>query len=179
MHLSSGQVSVCFRCPTFNFPLGKLERTERTSVLYSFSRKNVERDDVLNVYLSFGWVNTNSHLSHRQNNLSQMSGHHIFRILSVPRNKKRMAKTWNPLDLKFFHYYMKLSVSRFRVPVFSILTLSLAKANLTKPRKLLNPEQSNEIWRCDHSNESSWWVLSNGGVHDVAEQSLCFCKFYV
>ena len=59
------------------------------------------------------------------------------------------------------------------------LTFSVPKANLTKPRKLLNPELSNETWRCDHSNESSRWVLSNGGVRIVAEQSSCFCKFYL
>ena len=27
-------------------------------------------------------------------------------------------------------------------------------------------------------NESSGWALPNGGVHTVAEQSSCFCKFY-
>ena len=35
------------------------------------------------------------------------------------------------------------------------LIFSLPKANLTKPRKLLNPELSNETYRCGHSNESS------------------------
>ena len=29
------------------------------------------------------------------------------------------------------------------------------KANMTKPRKRLNPELSDEISRCEHSNESS------------------------
>ena len=33
-----------------------------------------------------------------------------------------------------------------------------------------------ETWRCDHSNGSSRLVLSNGGVHTVAEQTSCFCK---
>ena len=47
-------------------------------------------------------------------------------------------------------------------------------ANLTKPRKLLNPELSNKVYRCDHSNESSRRVLSNDGVHVVAEHSSCF-----
>ena len=46
----------CFSCPTLNStcPLGKLERTERTSVFYGLSRKNVQRNYVLNVYVSFG-----------------------------------------------------------------------------------------------------------------------------
>ena len=57
------------------------------------------------------------------------------------------------------------------------LTLPLPKANLTKPRKLLNPELSNETQRCVHSNERSRWVLSNGGVHVVAEQRACFVNF--
>ena len=57
-------------------------------------------------------------------------------------------------------------------------TISLPKVNLTKPRKLLNPELSNETQRCDHSNESSRWVLSNGGVHVVTEDISCFCKFF-
>ena len=71
---------------------------------------------------------------------------------------------------------MPLSTS---VAAIQCLTLSLLKVNLTKPRKLLNPELSNETYRCDHSNESSRWVLSNGGVHIVTEFSSCFCKFYV
>ena len=62
---------------------------------------------------------------------------------------------------------------------FSASILSLPKVNLTKPRKLLNLELSNETQRCDHLNESSWQVLSNGCVHIVAEQSSCFGKFYV
>ena len=56
---------------------------------------------------------------------------------------------------------------------------SLSKVNLTKPRTLLNPELSNETWRCNHSNESSQWALCNGGVHVVSEQSSCFCNFFV
>ena len=40
--------------------------------------KNVQRNYVLNVYLWFGWVSPNSHLSHWQNNLSLISGHHVF-----------------------------------------------------------------------------------------------------
>ena len=32
------------------------------------------------------------------------------------------------------------------------------------------------LLRCDHSNESSRQVLSNGSVHIVTEQSSCFCK---
>ena len=60
-----------------------------------------------------------------------------------------------------------------------VLTLSLPRTNLTKPGKCKNPELSNETQRCDHSNESCQWVLSNGGVHVVAGQSSCFCKFYV
>ena len=69
IHMSSGQVSLWFPCPTFNStcPLSKLERTE-----------NVQMNYVLNVYLSFGQLNTNSHLSHRQNNLSQTSGYCVF-----------------------------------------------------------------------------------------------------
>ena len=35
------------------------------------------------------------------------------------------------------------------------LTLSLSKVNLTKPRKLLNPELSLETYQYDHSDESS------------------------
>ena len=66
----------------------------------------------------------------------------------------------------FFHFF-----ARHR------LTLSLPKANLTKPRKLLNPELSDK--RCNHSNESSPWVLSAGGVHIVAEHSSCFSKCHV
>ena len=38
------------------------------------------------------------------------------------------------------------------------LPLSLPKANLSKPRKLLNPELPNKTLRCDHSNECSRWV---------------------
>ena len=53
-------------------------------------------------------------------------------------------------------------------------TISLPKTNLTKPRKLLNPELSKEIWKCDHSNESSWWVHSNGTIHVVAEKGSSF-----
>ena len=37
---------------------------------------------VLNVFLSSGRLNMNSHLSHRQNNLPQMSGHCIFCTLT-------------------------------------------------------------------------------------------------
>ena len=59
------------------------------------------------------------------------------------------------------------------------LTFSLPRTNLTEARILLNPELSGEIWRCDHSNESSRWVHSSGGVHVVAEQSSRFYKFYV
>ena len=58
------------------------------------------------------------------------------------------------------------------------LTSSLPKANLTKPRKLLNPELSNENKRCDYSNESSRLVLSNGSVHVVSEQSPCVGNYY-
>ena len=59
------------------------------------------------------------------------------------------------------------------------LILSLPKANLTKPRKRLNPELSNETQRCDHSNKSSRRVLSNGGVYIVAKESSWFCKFKI
>ena len=52
-----------------------------------------------------------------------------------------------------------------------MITLSLPKANLTKPFKSWTIQL---IW-CDHSNESSWWVLYGGGVHNVAEQSSCYC----
>ena len=52
-----------------------------TSMLYHLSRKNVQRNYVLNVYLSFGWVNMNSHLSHRQNNLSWKNVHHICTLI--------------------------------------------------------------------------------------------------
>ena len=64
IHLSSGQVSAfCFPCPTFYSTclLGKLERTERTSLV----QKDVQK-------------NLNSHLSHRQNNLSWTSRHQFF-----------------------------------------------------------------------------------------------------
>ena len=30
-----------------------------------------------------------------------------------------------------------------------------------------------------HSNESSWWGLSNGCVHIITEQTSCFCKLSV
>ena len=43
IHLSSGQVSLCFSCPTLNSscPLDKLERTERTSMFYGLSSGQV------------------------------------------------------------------------------------------------------------------------------------------
>ena len=50
-------------------------------------------------------------------------------------------------------------------------TLSLIKANFTKPRKHLNPELSSKALRCDHLNESSRLILSDGGVHVVVEQN--------
>ena len=50
-------------------------------VCYIACPEKCAEEYVLNVYLSFGWVNTNSHLSHRQNNLSRMSGHRVFRTL--------------------------------------------------------------------------------------------------
>ena len=81
---------------------------------------------------------------------------------------------------------------RFRVPfpyrvnlllllllLLFFFNVQLPKVNLTKTRKLLIPELCNETWRCDHSNESSQYVLSNGGIHVVLEQSSCFCNFYV
>ena len=91
MHLSSGQVSLCFPCPTFNStcPLSKLERTERTSMFYHLSRKNVLRNYGQHVYLSFEWVNTNSH---RQNNLSRTRGHHVFRSLSYRQRVQCLSK---------------------------------------------------------------------------------------
>ena len=59
-------------CPTFNStcPLGKLERTGKSSILYHLSRKCAEElcPKCLLVHLSKGHGNTNSHLSHRQNN---------------------------------------------------------------------------------------------------------------
>ena len=53
-------------------------------------------------------------------------------------------------------------------PFFNPLT---AKGEFNYIKKLLNPELSNEIKRCDHSNENSRPALSNGGVHIVAEQT--------
>ena len=49
------------------------------------------------------------------------------------------------------------------------------RANLTKPRKLLNPELLNKNPRIKALNDR---VLSNGGAHIADEQSTCFCKFY-
>ena len=86
-----GKWVICFPCPTCNStcPLGKLERTERTSVFYGLSRKiYMCKNYVLNVYLSFGRVNTNSQLSHRQNNLSRMSGHCFSHPDDVTHAKK-------------------------------------------------------------------------------------------
>ena len=50
----------------------------------SLVQKYVPRNYVLNVLLSFGRVNTKSHLSHRQNNLSRTSGHELT---LVPQTK--------------------------------------------------------------------------------------------
>ena len=58
-----------------------------------------------------------------------------------------------------------------------MFTLPLPKENLTKPWKLLNPELSNE--GSDYSNESSRWVVSNGGVHIDVEQTSFSRQFYV
>ena len=68
-----------FPCPTLNSTcsLRKLERTERTSALYHLSERCAEELCPYDVYLSKERVNTDSHLFHSQNNLSQMSGHSL------------------------------------------------------------------------------------------------------
>ena len=80
MHLSSGQVSFLFSLSNFLLYLsfGQVGKNWKNKCGLSLVQKNVQRDYVLNVYLSFGWVNTNSHLSHRQNNLSRTSGHRVL-----------------------------------------------------------------------------------------------------
>ena len=60
--------------------------------------------------------------------------------------------------------------------VFCSSCYLLPKGNLTKPTSKSWTIQRN--LRCDHSNESSLWVLSNGGVYTVAEQSSCFCNCF-
>ena len=57
--------------------------------------------------------------------------------------------------------------------------LSLPKANLTKPTNFSTPNCPTKSKSMTHSNESCRWVLSNGGVHIVSEQSSCFCKCHV
>ena len=74
----------CFPCPTSNYlsfrQVGKNWKNKHITCI-TLVQKNVQRNYVLNyyvLYLSFGRVNTNSHLSHRQINLSQTDGHHVF-----------------------------------------------------------------------------------------------------
>ena len=62
-------------------PLGKLETTERTNVLYCLCR-NMYRWVTLYA-LNFEQVNTNSHLTHRQNNLSWTSGHYFWLLVTI------------------------------------------------------------------------------------------------
>ena len=54
-----------------------------------------------------------------------------------------------------------------------------AKGEFDKTNKTSKSWTVQRNLRCDHSNESSRRVLSNGGVHIVVEQSSCFCQFYV
>ena len=51
----------------------------------------------------------------------------------------------------------------------SCLPHSPPNANFTKSGKS----------KCDHSNENTQKVLSNGGVPVVAEQNSCFCHVFV
>ena len=77
----------CFTCPTFNStcPLGKLERTGRTSVSYHLSRKMCKESCRKCLLVQqFGRVNMKSHLSHREYNLSQTSGQCFSHPVTVP-----------------------------------------------------------------------------------------------
>ena len=80
MHLSSGQESSLFPVQLLT-PLVLWASWKELKVL--LVQKNVQRNYVLNVYLSFGRVNRNynSRLSHRQSNLSRTSGHRVFHSL--------------------------------------------------------------------------------------------------
>ena len=63
---------------------------------------------------------------------------------------------------------VEMILSSYTYHYQNILILSLPNITKQNPKSWI--VQGNlKVW--PHSNESSWWVLSNGGVHIVAEQS--------
>ena len=61
-----------------------------------------------------------------------------------------------------FHCSHSLKGKNIKSPLYFMQLFHCQRRIWLIPKKLPNPELSNETWRCDHSNESSWWVLSNG-----------------
>ena len=96
----------------------------------SLVQKNVKMNYVLNVYLSFGQVNTNSHLSHKQNNLSPMSGHRVFHTLLVgwfpmfsARQKKNSSLKDGPNEMTGSDHTSESSIAfsaLIKLPYFSL-----------------------------------------------------------
>ena len=63
---------------TLLLSFGQIGKNWKNKHVILLVQKNAKRNYVLNVYLFFGQVNTNSHLSLRQNDLSWTSGPHVF-----------------------------------------------------------------------------------------------------
>ena len=75
---------------------------------------------------------------------------------SFERSERKAAaqtETGDEIMLKVLKEVRKPKM--FITDVTAFVTISLAKVNLTKPRKPLNSDLSNELQRCGHSNESS------------------------
>ena len=162
----------CFPCPTFisTCPSGKLARTDGTVCYITCAEKKCAEELCAKGLLV--WVNMNSHLSHRENNLSRTSNSIFFAPCNVPINPPinwslfgTCARFWLK-QIEVVYFFISFHFSNFTTRTNSRIWFELCKGSSS----FILSKEINQCLAAVAHHEMSLAVLS---FHDKCS----FCRW--